>query len=215
MNGGFHQEQTMEEQKSLSEGLLNRDWNTFAIEHNGVKDDNRFTFYLSEDMPKQVKRFVRKTIKKIDNVTEYKIARTRREDIADVLVDDVDNYDVFGEDVKDAVGLAFFDPNDNYQLNATWLTSNYTDMWTNKRGKVRLGKITKHIIVHEMLHTLGLSHPFGEGRYEGVTNADSVMSYHFHDWTIKEQMRPADIEALQTFWGKPTETVQSDIVSNL
>ncbi len=215
MNGGFHQEQTMEEQKSLSEGLLNKDWNTFTIEHNRVKDDNRFTFHLSDDMPKQVKRFVTKTIRKIDKVTEFKIARTRREDIADVLVDDVDNYDVFGDVAKNAQGLAFLDPSDDFQLNATWLTSNYIDTWTNRKGKVRLGKITKHIIVHELLHTLGLSHPFGEGNYDGVTNADSVMSYNFSDWSIKEQMRPADIEALQTFWGKPTETVQSDIVSNL
>ena len=212
MNGGFHQEQTIEEQKSLSEGLLNRDWHNFSIEHNGVKDDNRFTFYLSKDMPRQVRRFVTKTIRKIDKVTEYKIAKTRRADIADVLVDDVVSY---GPKFPDAAGLAFFDPNNDYQLNATWLTSNYEDSWTNRKGKVRLGKITKHIIVHEMLHTLGLSHPFGEGRYEGVTNADSVMSYHFHDWSIKEQMRPADIEALQTFWGKPTETVQSDIVTHL
>lgn len=215
MNGGFHQEQTMEEQKSLSEGLLNKDWNTFTIEHNRVKDDNRFTFHLSDDMPKQVKRFVTKTIRKIDKVTEFKIARTRREDIADVFVYDVDNYDNFGPDYAYAKGVAFLDPTDDFQLNATWLTSNYIDTWTNKRGKVRLGKITKHIIVHELLHTLGLSHPFGEGNYEGVTNADSVMSYNFSDWSIKEQMRPADIEALQTFWGKPTETVQSDIVSNL
>ena len=134
--------------KSLSEGLLNKDWNTFTIEHNRVKEDNRFTFHLSDDMPKQVKRFVTKTIRKIDKVTEFKIARTRREDIADVFVYDVDNYDNFGPDYAYAKGVAFLDPTDDFQLNATWLTSNYIDTWTNRKGKVRLGKITKHIIVH-------------------------------------------------------------------
>ena len=70
MNGGFHQEQTIDEQKSLSDGLLNRDWYNFA-DQTGVRDDGKFTFYMSDDLPRKVRGFVRRTIKKIDKVTQY------------------------------------------------------------------------------------------------------------------------------------------------
>ena len=45
MNGGFHQEQTIDEQKSLSDGLVDRDWFNYATQ-TGVRDDGKFTFYV-------------------------------------------------------------------------------------------------------------------------------------------------------------------------
>ena len=64
MNGGFHQEQTIDEQKSLSDGLLNRRLVQFC-RSNCVRDDGKFTFYMSDDLPKKVKGFVRRTIKRL------------------------------------------------------------------------------------------------------------------------------------------------------
>ena len=64
MNGGFHQEQTIDEQKSLSDGLLNRDWFNYA-DQTGVRDDGKFTFYMSDDLPKKVRGFVRELSKRL------------------------------------------------------------------------------------------------------------------------------------------------------
>ena len=191
-NGGFHQEQ------SLNEGLLNKDWVNF-MKQTGVMDDNAVTFHISKDIPHQHTKFINRTIKKIDRNLDINVRRTCNTDVADILIDDKLNYDSFGPDYSDALGLAYIDET-NYKPNATWLTSTYMYDRFNKKGKVRLGKITKHVIVHEMLHTMGLSHPFGVGNYEGVDNSDTVMSYNFNDFSLKHPMRGADVNALQSLW---------------
>ena len=91
MNGGFHQEQTIDEQKSLSDGLVDRDWFNYAAQ-TGVRDDGKFTFCMSDDLPKK-ERFVRRTIKKIDKALNTQLKKKNEEYKADVLVDDVTNYD--------------------------------------------------------------------------------------------------------------------------
>ena len=201
MNGGFHQEQTIDEQKSLSDGLVDRDWFNYAAQ-TGVRDDGKFTFYMSDDLPKKVRGFVRRTIKKIDKVTQYPIKKTNTEDKADVLVDDVTNYDNWGPIYSNAAGLAYFDYNNNSKLNATWLTS-VQEFNVTKKGKIKLSNNAKRIITHEILHTLGLQHPYGQGSYLGVDNSDTAMSYNIYHWDLKDPLRSADIEALQSLWGYP------------
>ena len=71
-------------------------------------------------------------------------------------------------------------------------------------------------LIHELGHSLGLDHPFGDGFYSGVTINDTIMSYnsyqgydpfnvgYYYDVSSYTSFQSADILALQTLYGVPT-----------
>ena len=137
-------------------------------------------------------------IRRIDKVTGIKIKIVNDETRADIVVDDVENYDELG--IDDANGVAYLDLK-NMKMRATWLSDWNICDHNNPKGKCKVWNYTKRLITHEILHTLGLSHPFGNGNTEGYDNTDTAMSYNFVDYGIKNPLRPADVMALQSIWG--------------
>jgi len=205
--GGFHVEESLNEgtltqqvlsrEQNLANNLVDESWVTY-IRTNTFLDDNRIDMHVSDDIPRSFKKYAKKMIRKIDRVTGTKIKIVNDETRADIIVDDVDNYDKFG--IDDANGLAFTDVESN-KMYATWLSDwNHCD-YNNRKGKCRVWNYTKRLITHEILHTLGLSHPFGNGNTEGYDNTDTAMSYNFVDYGIKDPLRPADVMTLQLIWG--------------
>tara|TARA_B100000073_G_scaffold328109_1_gene314367 strand:- start:144 stop:779 length:636 start_codon:yes stop_codon:yes gene_type:complete len=204
--GGFHVEESLNEgtltqqvlskEQHLANNLVDDTWVTY-IRTNTFLDDNKIDMHVSADIPKSFKRYAKRMIRKIDKLTGTKIRVSNNPATADIIVDDVDNYDKF--DIDDANGLAFVDVPTN-KMYATWLVDwNHCDY--NRRGKCKVWNYTKRLITHEILHTLGLSHPFGNGNTEGYDNTDTAMSYNFVDYGIRDPLRPADVLALQAIWG--------------
>ena len=208
-NGGFHMEESLNE-GTLTQKVLSRDHNlannlvdeswlsVMKNPANGFVDDNRIDMHVSDDIPKPFKGYTKRMIRRIDKVTGIKIKIVNDETRADIVVDDVENYDELG--IDDANGVAYLDLK-NMKMRATWLFDwNICDR-NNRKGKCKVWNYTKRLITHEILHTLGLSHPFGNGNTEGYDNTDTAMSYNFVNYDIKNPLRPADVMALQSIWG--------------
>tara|TARA_Y100000361_G_C11064376_1_gene292213 strand:- start:99 stop:737 length:639 start_codon:yes stop_codon:yes gene_type:complete len=206
-SGGFHTEESLNDgtlsdqvlsrRQHLANNLVDDTWVNYIKQGSDFLDDNKIDMHVSDDIPQPFKTYAKRMIRKINRQTETKIKLTKVKEQADILVDDVDNYDEFG--IDDANGLAF--ASDDGKLNATWLSSENTCDYNNRRGKCKVWNYTKTLITHEILHTLGISHPFGNGNTEGYNNTDTAMSYNFFDYGIKNPLRPADVMALQSIWG--------------
>ena len=202
VSGGFHQEESLTEQvlsrkQHLANNLVDDNWVNYIKQGSNFLDDGKIDIHVSDDISKPFKSYAKRMIRRINRQTETKIKLTKVTEMADIIVDDVDNYDKF--DIDDANGLAFV--GDDGKLNATWLNEWNICDYNNRRGKCKVWNYTKMLITHEILHTLGISHPFGNGNTEGYNNTDTAMSYNFFDYGIKNPLRPADVMALQSIWG--------------
>ena len=181
----------------LVNGLVSETWGPWMKENWGFLDDNKVDFYVDLSIPKQQRRFARRMIRKIDRVTNTKMQMQHDINLADVIVDDVDNYDKFGDEFSNANGLAYSEGDKMY---ATWLT-NWNEIKITRKGKQRVSNYNRRLITHEILHTLGISHPFEDGANPNYTNRDTAMSYNFLAWGIKNPLMSADVAALQEIWG--------------
>ncbi|SBO43206.1 hypothetical protein [Cyanobium sp. NIES-981] len=65
-------------------------------------------------------------------------------------------------------------------------------------GGPAMRSLEKHIVAHEILHTLGLDHPFGNGFNRRYDTRDTVMSYHYRGW---RGLTSSDVRALRSLWG--------------
>lgn len=197
IEGGFHQPSLTKQvwKNKLTGGLKDRSWVNYMGQV-GHLDDNDVDVYVASDLPRKTQRYAKRLIRQINKVTEFDIIINNKKTEADVIMDDRANYDFLGEGFSGAGGVAYWENGKTY---ATW-KEEYSEPRKNKKGKERLTGWTKHVIAHEFLHTLGLSHPFGVGYNSDYTNNDTVMSYNITQY-FKNPVRPADVTALQELWG--------------
>lgn len=179
----------------LVSGLISKTWGPWMKESSGL-DDNKVDFYVDPSIPQPQKKYTTKMIRKIDRLTGTKMKIQQDPFLADIIVGDVDSY---GPEFPNINGLALMDKNSE-KMYATWLTD-WNLTLTNRRGKERVANYNKKLIVHEILHTIGLSHPFEDGKHQDYTNKDTAMSYNYVTDDIKNPLRSADISAIQEIWG--------------
>lgn len=197
IEGGFHQPSLTKQvwKNKLTGGLKDRSWVNYMGQV-GHLDDNDVDVYVASDLPRKTQRYAKRLIRQINKVTEFDIIINNKKSEADVIMDDRANYDFLGEGFSGAGGVAYWENGKTY---ATW-REEYSQPFKDRKGRDRLRGWTRHVIAHEFLHTLGLSHPFGVGHNSDYTNNDTVMSYNITQY-FKNPVRPADVTALQELWG--------------
>ncbi len=74
-------------------------------------------------------------------------------------------------------------------------------MWLDTDGLTSLNSNDAYSIVHEIGHTLGLSHPYEDPWNSQWNSDDTVMSYNFSPDSWDNWFSDSDIAALQSIWG--------------
>jgi hypothetical protein len=143
----------------------------YVINHEGQGSGNL-------PMSRDEQGFVRKTFALVDRLTGLSFEETSAVSKADIRVH-------CARKLGGSEGVA--------SLNNGW----FDVYWKDKKGW-SLTKFEKHVIRHEIGHTLGLDHPYGRGGHPRYDTHDTVMSYN---WRGNTNFTNTDIQAMQELWG--------------
>jgi len=143
----------------------------YAINHRGLGSGNL-------PMSRDEQGFIRKTFNLVDQLTGLRFEESTAVFKADIRVH-------CARKLGGSEGVA--------TLNNGW----FDVYWKDKKGWL-LTKFEKHVIRHEIGHTLGLDHPYGRGAHPGYDTYDTVMSYN---WRGNKNFTNTDIQAMQELWG--------------
>jgi len=134
-------------------------------------------------------RFIRDSIAYLDSITGLSFVEVLSFGLADLGVYSVSTYAGYDADV---VGLA------------TLTTGQMWASWKNFGGSA-LTTMEAETILHELGHTLGLSHPYGDGPNPDYDVRDTIMSYNDLD-PAQNGFSTSDVAALQEIWGADSST---------
>jgi hypothetical protein len=122
--------------------------------------------------------FIRNTFELLDRLTGLRFVERKTSSSADIRVH-------CASKLGGSQGLA-------YRANG-W----FDVYWKDEKGWDLTG-FEKHLIRHEIAHTLGLDHPYGVGANPRYDTKDTVMSYN---WRGNTNYTDSDVRALRELWG--------------
>ena len=121
----------------------------------------------------------------------------RELDFSDTLLD-IYSVDSHSEWDSDTVGMV----EDHTSQSDLW----WDAMWKDTDGRASLSDFDKNTIVHELGHSLGLSHPYEDPENPLFDTSDTIMSYNEGPDGWDTWFSDADIQALQALWGSEEDT---------
>ena len=121
----------------------------------------------------------------------------RELDFSDTLLD-IYSVDSHSEWDSDTVGMV----EDHTSQSDLW----WDAMWKDTDGRASLSDFDKNTIVHELGHSLGLSHPYEDPENPLFDTSDTIMSYNEGPDGWDTWFSDADIQALQALWGSEEDS---------
>ncbi len=86
-------------------------------------------------------------------------------------------------------------------INGAW----FDVLWKDLNGKSQTTSLDKNIIIHELGHALGLSHPKDDPWNTNWTSSDTVMSYNQGSNGWDSWFSDLDLSALKSIWGREND----------
>jgi hypothetical protein len=144
----------------------------------------------SEDIEK-----IRQEYRYIDTITGLRFRETSNEDAADIYIAQVDRSFFAADAASETLGETSIE---NDGTRDYFMVLYYDQAYDNS------------VIRHEIGHTLGLDHPYGDGFNPLYNHDDTMMSYN-NNSTNKMTITDSDIAALKYLWGEAGTNYDAEI----
>ena len=180
-----------------------------------IDDDDVLTYYIDDSDGKQTLadgrrirtlphtveevRFIEAIFDDLDSLLAIEFRRSRNNKVSDIDIYSVVKSSDWGKDDLGEVA----DQGDRHS-GGTW----WDVLWRDTDGKNSQNKSDLYSIIHEIGHSLGLSHPNEKPYSRKWDSSDTVMSYNKGPNGWDTRFSSSDLQALQTIWGSQDGSVK-------
>ena len=133
----------------------------------------------------ETKSFIWNSFSYLDQLIDLDFQIVENPDEAILRIYSVSNFDLWSQQIVGEVSNQ----------------SNYWDILWRDTSVNSLSNFDKNTIIHEIGHSLGLSHPNEDPTNPNWTTDDTIMSYNISPDGWDYELSPSDILALEQIWG--------------